>query len=363
MEYIIKKFIRKKQNQKFKNYIMGIDIGGTNTNFGIAGIKNLKPNLLFRINFKTKNLNSIIPAINKVLTYTKNNFNIEINIACIGAAGIVTPSHDYAKLTNVKWDISSKEITNQTSINLVDIINDFQSIGFGINLIKNTKNEIFIIRNEKNIDDKSKATKVIIGAGTGFGKSILIYNEKIKGYIPIPSEGGHGDLPIQNNLERELVEHINKIKNISQPISYEEVLSGRGLENIYSFLRNKNKFENTEYTKKIDNALDKPTLISKYKKLDKTCKETFRLFTNFYARCAKNYILDTYAIGGLYIAGGIAAKNKEIFTSKVFLSELENSYKRKNLLKNIPISIILNYDLSLYGACYAAIYKNFIIKK
>jgi glucokinase len=59
----------------------------------------------------------------------------------------------------------------------------------------------------------------------------------------------------------------------------------------------------------------------------------------------------------LYIAGGIAAKNKEIFLSKEFTIEFENTHRRTEFLKTVPISVIVNYDVSLYGACYAAMYK------
>jgi len=87
------------------------------------------------------------------------------------------------------------------------------------------------------------------------------------------------------------------------------------------------------------------------------------LFTLFYARCAKNFALNTLATGGLYIAGGIASKNKKIFTSKIFKDEFENAYRRADVLKSIPISIIVNYNVSLYGACFAAMYQSNKIKK
>jgi len=155
----------------------------------------------------------------------------------------------------------------------------------------------------------------------------------------------------------QLVGFIKKFRRISQPLTYEEVLSGRGIESIYLFFRNTQKLEDTQYTKEIDNSVNKTPLISKYKNMDETCEETFQLFTKFYARCAKNFVLDSFAVGGLYIAGGIAVKNKEIFTSKDFTDEFYNAYRRTDFLKTIPISVIVNYDVSLYGACYAAMHK------
>jgi glucokinase len=345
---------------KYSNYVLGGDIGGTNTNLAIAGAKNKKPILLFSLNYQSKVLNSLTPAIEKILTYAKSKYDIDINSACIGAAGVVSPSNDFAQLTNVSWNVSTEELINNTTLESVYIINDFQTIGYGLNLLDhNNKDDILQVRASNRNLENSTSTKAIIGAGTGLGKSILTYDEHFKAYIPISSEGGHGDFPAQNESEIQLVNFIKKLKGISHPLNYEELLSGRGLENIYLFFRKTQNIKETQYTNEIDNSLNKVPLISKYKNLDETCKATFKLFTRFYARCAKNFALDTLAYGGLYIAGGIASKNKEIFSSKEFIDEFENAYRRNELLKTIPINIIMNYDVSLYGACYAAIYKSY----
>ena len=336
---------------------MGIDIGGTNTNIGIAGITDIKPELIFSINFKSDKLNSLIPVIVESLEYAKKNYNIETDRACIGAPGIVSPSNDSAKLTNLKWNINSRDILDKTDLNSIYIINDFQALGFGINFLDSNKNNFLDIRKIKEENKTKKLNKALIGAGTGFGKCLLIYDENYNSYIPIASEGGHGDLPIKDDYEFELIKYIKKARKIKEAINYEEVLSGRGIENIYNFLRQRNDYRDTIYTKEIDNETDKTPFISKYKTQDETCKETFDIFTKFYARCAKNFVLDAHANGGLYIAGGIAAKNKEIFSSKIFIDEFENSNSRNDFLREIPIKVILDYELSLYGACYAALYK------
>jgi glucokinase len=359
MEFNVKNFNKDILNQHFSSYVLGIDIGGTNTNIGIAGVINLKSILLFSLNFKSKELESLVPAINDTLSYAKNNYDIEVEFACIGAAGVVSSSNDSAQLTNVSWDVNSAELINKTSLQSVYIINDFQTVGYGVNLLdSNNKNDIFPIRTEKSDLISHRLIKAILGAGTGLGKSILIYDENFNAYIPIPSEGGHGDFPAQNNFELELTEFVKKLRGINQPLTYEEFLSGRGLESIYLFLRNKQEKIKTNFSDEIDNAVDKAPLISKYKEQDETCKETFRIFTRFYARCAKNFVLDSMALGGLYIAGGIAAKNKDIFKSKEFFREFENAYQRSDILKEIPIYIIVDYNVSLHGACFAAMLQS-----
>jgi len=358
MEYSIKNYNEQLLKQNFPSYVLGADVGGTHTNLAIAGINNYTPVLLFSLHFNTKDLNSLIPAIDTIQDYANKNYGIQIDTACIGAAGIVSNYNDFVKLTNVGWTVSSNEIIDKTSLKSVLILNDFQIIGYSVNLLNfNNSNDLFVVRGSEGNFNSNIQTRAIIGAGTGLGKSILNYDKHFKAYVPISSEGGHVDFPVQSDEEMELVNFVKKVKGISQPLNYEELISGRGIENIYSFLRQKQQYSDTRYTNEIDNSDSKAPLISKYKNEDEICKKTFSLFTKFYARCAKNFVLDTLALGGIYIAGGIAAKNKEIFTSKDFFDEFENAYRRSEIMKKIPISVIVNYDVSLIGACFAAMYN------
>jgi glucokinase len=348
----IRKFDEEILKNNYSSYVMGLDVGGTNTNIGVAGVKDGKTSLLFSLNFKTKQLESLIPAINQTMEYSKDEYGIDINAACIGAAGVVSNSEDYVELTNINLNISARKILEKTTLSNVRIINDFQAIGYGINILDpNNKNDVYIVRSKK---VRSNSTKAVIGAGTGFGKSILVFNHNIKAYIPLESEGGHSEVPLHDDFEFDLANYIKEKIGIEEPLPYEEVLSGRGLENVYYFIREKLDNSDSKYSKEIDYSNNKPELISKYKDKDKICKKTFKLFAKFYGRCAKNFVLDSMASGGLYIAGGIAAKNKEIFESKQFIDEFENAYRRSAILKKVPIYVIINYDVSLLGACFAA---------
>ena len=93
-------------------------------------------------------------------------------------------------------------------------------------------------------------------------------------------------------------------------------------------------------------------MISKYRKIDKTCKEAFRIFKIIYARFARNVAIDSVARGGVYIAGGIAPRNKEIF-DREFVKAFEDNYKLAYLLKKIPVYLITNYDAGLLGAGFS----------
>jgi len=354
LDYKFNKFTDEIDENIFPDFVLGVDLGGTFTNVCIAGIKESKPYILYTYDFETKKLDSLAPAINHVLNHAKENFDIEINNACIGAAGVISKEKNFADLTNVPWNIDLSEIINQTSLESAFIINDFEAIGYGINLLG--KNDFLEIRFGTK-SDGVRLPKAIIGAGTGLGKSVLYFNEKINGYVPLPSEGGHSDLPVYNSFELKLLDFIRKSRGISESICYEEVLSGRGLVNIYNFLKIQNISEGKFVFDEIENSIDKPAIISKYKNTDETCKKTFELFTRFYGRCAKNFVLDSMATGGLYISGGIALKNKEIFSSDLFFQEFISADHRGDVLKQIPIYIITNPNVGLYGVCFAAMCK------
>ena len=345
------------RTKDYSCFVLGGDIGGTHTNMGIFGLRNNRPVLLFSLHFKSQELNSLIPAIHKTVECATKKHHLNVENACFGAAGRISADRDFGRLTNVKWAISTKEILEKTLLKSAVLINDFEAIGYGVNLL-NLSNETDIFKVKHNLHlhkELPQATKAIIGAGTGLGKSILIYSDTHRTYIPIPSEGGHGDFPVHNEFEMELLDFIKKCRNIKHVVSYEEVISGRGVEIIYLFLRHLKKFKTTPYTQEIDKSKDKVKLIAAYHNKDKTCGETFKLYSIFYARCAKNFVLDSLARGGLYIAGGIASKNKEIFKTKEFIEEFEKVDKVSSILKDTPVYVIVNYDVGMYGAGLALI--------
>ncbi len=339
-----KKEYEKFNKKGYKSYILGVDVGGTNTNLGIFGIKNKLPELLSSFHSKSKQIRGLYFAINETLNLIEKNYNIKITEACIAIAGVLSANKNYAKVTNVRWDISKKELLKKTKLKKILFINDFEAIGYGINLL--AKKDFVVIKKAPKIP---KAPMIVVGAGTGLGKTTLIFDDDYKSYIPIPSEAGHSDFAAQNQTEFDLINFIKKNKKIKNNVPYELVLSGQGLENIYLFLRKSGKFKETKFTKEIDKSKYQPELISKYRKVDKTCKATFDVFKIIYAKFAKNFALDVLAYGGVYIAGGIAPKNKDIF-DRNFVKKFEENYKLPYVLKKIPIYLITNHNIGLIGA-------------
>jgi glucokinase len=117
---------------------------------------------------------------------------------------------------------------------------------------------------------------------------------------------------------------------------------------IYKFLLT----NNPTFTRSDDIAKNhyKANIIASYKETDACSKETFEKFARFYGRCARNFALEVLALGGVYIAGGIAAKNPDILQGESFLSEFLKHETMKFLLEKIPIYVVVDYNVSLYGA-------------
>ena len=340
----MQKEYKKFKKKDYSSFILGADIGGTNCNFGIFGIKRKNPELLLSFHFNSRELEGLHYSINEILAYMQKNRRIKITKACIAVAGIISPKKDFALTQNVPWNISKNELLRKTRLKEIILVNDFEAVGYGINMLN--KKGIFVIKKAQKIPE---APAAVIGAGTGLGKATLIYNNHLKFYIPLPSEAGHMDFAAQSQDELELVNFIKRHKKIKQDIPYELVLSGQGLENIYLFLRKSRKFKETRYTKEIDKSKNKPELISKYRKIDKTCNDAFMVFKLIYAKFARDMAIYSVARGGIYIAGGIAAKNREIF-DKEFVKTFEKNYKVADVLRKIPIYLILDHDVGLLGA-------------
>lgn len=319
--------------------ILGADIGGTNSNFGIFASTNEKLKLLLSLRFKSQTITDFTILVQEILEYLKNKYGITIYNSCFAAAGIVSENRDYCKPTNLDFALNAKEILEKTDIKYVTIVNDFEIIGHGIyatfpkSLIK--VNEGF---------PRKHGAIAILGAGTGLGKCIMHWNNTLNRYLPVPSEGGHADFAPQSPIEYELTEYIKITEKKSCNISWEDILSGKGISRIYDFFYEKNGKQGGE------NIRLHPDKIFSSRTINQNCFDTYTLYTILYARCAKNFALDALALGGVCIAGGIAAKNVELFKQKSFMQEFTNCCKQKKFLANIPIYVVTDYNISLYGA-------------
>lgn len=319
------------------------DIGGTNSNFGIAQIVNGDAHMMFSLHVKSQDVTNFTDLVKDILDYVQSTYGLIIKNACFAAAGVVAPRQEYCKPTNLTVSIDAREILKHTTLECAFIVNDFEVVGYGVSRL--AQKDLVTVQAGNEFKYGNKA---ILGAGTGLGKSILRWVESKQRYLPIASEGGHADFAAQDSFELELVDFIRAQEKYTCNISWENVLSGKGIKRIYAFLGTVRTYSSQDITLAKEGPHPDEIFTSRYR--DKRCQDTFELYAKFYARCAKNWALDALALGGVYIAGGIASHNVDMFKLDIFLDEFSNCGKQKQFLKSMPIWVIADYNVSLYGA-------------
>lgn len=328
MDIILEKHTKK----EFSDYSLTMDVGGTATLIGIVGInKDKSLELAYSTTVWTKEIKSIYHFINQLIDFAHKEFKIKIHKTGISFAGPI--KNGKSKLTHADLKIDIEKLKKKCNLKKAILMNDFEALGYSINIFKEAKKETRPI--------------AVIGAGTGLGKAILIHDKNH--YVPHPSEGGIADFPIRNEEDLQLSKIITKNK---RAMEQEELVSGKGIEYIYEYLRKHKKIKGSKHTKKIDNSKEKIFLIEKYKDDDATSKEALRMFSIYFARIIKNFALETLPHGGIYLAGGIIIRNQELI-GKDFFKELGNLTRNQQIIKNIDIRIIKQKDVSLLGAAYA----------
>ncbi len=222
-------------------------------------------------------------------------------------------------------------------------MNDFEVIWRGVPFIEQSK----LVALTK-VSLVKQGTIGILGAGTGLGKSIIGFNFVTGNHLVIRSEGGHQAFPIQTAQEYELVTFITQSENKDTMVTWEEILSGNGISRIYQFFLK-------QYPRllSLNKPYPHPDEIFNERHRDQACFETYQLYVRLYARCIREFALEILPFGGLYIAGGIAAHNEDMFRSENFMQEFLNHTTHKKLLESVSLVVITDYNVSLYGAAWS----------
>jgi glucokinase len=318
------------------------DIGGTNCNFGIGQIRTGASILIRSLHVKTATIDDFTTLVVDLLRYVEQRYALRVERACFAVAAAVTAPYTSARLTNAPLIIDTAAIMRATGLKQVNLVNDFLVIGYGIDLIA-PENRVQIQAGQCN----ERGNRALLGAGTGLGASSMHWVAQLKRYTGVPSEGGHMDFAAHNQLDIELIAYIQQ-QYQSTTVSWEEVISGRAIGMLYNFLGATRTYALQDQA--VANKVPHPDQIFACRTRDQRAMDTYTLYADYYARCARNWALATLALGGLYIVGGIAAHNAPLFMSDAFLATFHASHQHAALLRTIPVWVITDYNVSLYGA-------------
>jgi glucokinase len=197
-------------------------------------------------------------------------------------------------------------------------------------------------------DASAVGNRGLVSAGTGLGESILVWNGKM--HVPIASEGGHCDFAPRNEAEIELLRYLQK--QLKGRVSFERVVSGIGLKNIYSFLRDEKGMEEPAWLKERMQEEDPNAVIGEVGEsgTNELCAQTLEMFVSAYGAEAGNLALKVLSAGGLYLGGGIAPKILKTMKDGAFMKAFTDKGRLSELLIHMPVRIILESRAALMGA-------------
>lgn len=327
-------------------FFLAADIGGTNSNFGIFAVTDDTPLLVLSLQYRSQEITDFNLFMKEVVAYLRDTYSIQVKNGCFGAAGIIFPHRVTARPTNLHIEINTNDIMKATGIEELFLINDFEAVALGIELMN--QKEIITINHGVR---RKHANYGFLGAGTGLGKSIMVWHRHSGRSFPVASEGGHADAALYTKTDCALSEFIQK--EYTCPVSWETLLSGQGIQKLYRFLGTQKEYSRSAVSDEIEGSDFNPDRISFYASKDERCQDTFNLYVTYYARSAKNFALDALALDGIYIAGGIASKNISMFFDPLFMNEFVLCGKQSQTLLEIPVFLIADYNVSLYGAVIA----------
>ena len=320
--------------------ILAGDIGGTNTRLAYfeGTADHLRP-VAIEV-FPSRDHKGLADIARKFLAGHKET----PSAACFGIAGAVVDNH--VEATNLPWVVDAKELSSDLGIGQVGLINDLLANAHGIALLDESD---FVVLQAG--QPRPTGNRALISAGTGLGEAGLLATPS--GYEPFPSEGGHVDFAPRNELEIELLAYL---MDRFEHVSYERVLSGPGLHNIYQFLRDTGRGEEPAWLAEQFAQGDPSAAIAK-SALEGTSDisvQALDIFVSVYGAEAGNLALKVVATGGVFVGGGIAPKIIRKLSSSTFLKAFQAKGRMSYLMQEMPVRVITNDKTALLGAARVA---------
>lgn len=316
--------------------VLAADVGATKTNLALFKIKGNHIDLLHEAQFKSNDYKNMIEL---TAVFIRDIHPLPDSI-CYGVAGPVLNGH--AKLSNLDWEIDSGELSDHFKIKNVYLINDLEATAYGLAMLN--EKDVAIIHKG---DDAGYGNAAVIAPGTGLGEAGLFWDGNY--YHPFATEGGHSDFAPRNEFDFELFTFLQKKFD---HVSWERLVCGPGIVNIYQFLREEKKREEPGWLKEEIMKEDAAAVISRHVLQSEICKETMQLFIRFLAYESANLVLKLKATGGLFIGGGIAPQIVSLFENDAFYASFCQSGRLNYLLEKVPVRIILNTKTALLGAAF-----------
>ncbi|MFK8076387.1 MAG: glucokinase [Granulosicoccus sp.] len=315
------------------------DIGGTNARFALLD-DNDQP--ILSNTFRTDEFPSLFAAVETYLS--------EQNLDAIDAAAIAVATpivSDSVKLTNNHWSFSIDKTRKQLDIERLHVVNDFTALALSVTHLPDAE-----LTQVGGGIIQPKHAKAVIGPGTGLGVSGLVPCGEH--WQPLQGEGGHVSLGVRTQREFAVYE---QLMQRFRHVSAERFLSGPGLVNIVTALRDIDGLEPIEYSPadvtrwgmaKYEARANNAEYVAMPEHVG--CEEALHIFCQLLGSCAGNLVLTLGAEGGVYIGGGIVPRLGNFFIESDFRREFEAKGRMQAYLQKVPSFVINSQYPALVGA-------------
>lgn len=335
---------------------MTLDIGGTKTLWTIW----YDAQILDR---GTADTNTITDFTEFIKTLTCESSFTHIAFAISGPV-----TDDKLKLTNTGQTIDLAEIRAAFPDTIIVVLNDLEALAHSIDHLTGS-NQLALFRSAASYHAKgilvdssssresaevaapsgfsaSVGAKAVLSIGTGLGVSAV----SREGFV-MPSEGGHIDFAPVGAKQRLIYD---KLESRYGHVSYERLLSGQGLSNIFSIiLEELESGDSVTMACRPRQKMHPAQITAMAKSRNREALETFRIFSDILGAACGNYALTYMATGGIFIGGGMIPKILSLIDKEAFENAYLNKGRFKDFLDNIPVYVILDEAAPSIGAMRA----------
>jgi glucokinase len=317
------------------------DIGGTKTNLAVYVYDGDRLVAKKVGAFPSKDHQAVGDIVRKFLGDELST----IRQACFGVAGPVKAG--VVQVTNLPWIVDAAALQAELGFQKVSLLNDLEANAYGINTL--LPNELLSLNPKADL--RQVGNRALIAAGTGLGEAGLLWDGLT--HRPFASEGGHASFAPNDAVGDELLAFLRKERG---HVSWERVLSGMGMTNLYRFFRQRSGQPEPDWLKQQLKTGDLGAVVSQAGLADKdqVCVDTVDCFTRNYGSEAGNLALKMLSLGGVYIGGGIAPKMLPKMQSPIFLDAFYHKGRLSPVLESMPVYVILNDKTALQGAAWYA---------
>jgi glucokinase len=317
------------------------DIGGTKTLLQRVAVQKDSIKVLAEQRYPSADYSSFDDILAKFLAHQEHH---AIVAACFGVAGPVEKHEDTqrASITNLPWQMDSDQLAERFALSRVALINDFEAVAHGIDALPGE--DLISLQKGQPV---AHGNRLVIGAGTGLGIAQMVWNGSE--YLIIPTEGGHADFAPANSEQLGLSDYLIRTQG---RCSVEFVVSGPGLVNIFSYIAEVNGQSDSDQYQKIMQAADPAAAIANAADRGDSAlaSHSMELFVQAYGGQAGNFALACLPLGGVYVAGGIAAKISARLQEGEFIAAFNAKGKMAALMQNIPVKVVTNPAVGLIGS-------------